>query len=454
MSSVKDLLASAELWRSEPPQLVAGWEDAYPFCAAICSTDAGLSFCRRCPEAIVSSVHATRRPAHGSCPAGVRLLAFEVPSFGEPEVVVLRVAPPDGRRAAAITPVVRVPTASLRRAARETPRGRAWDVLRAVRVLRSPAGRMGWQVAQRQRCADRQRVASATLAQFIVATEEFQGLYRNAVRQRGELERARRLADRLARDAVHVREHERARIAHQIHDTAAQSLVSAVRYLDAATGDLRALDPTRPGSGAGTAVGRTSARGHLEVAQERLRTAIGEMRAILDELIPAGLELGLDQAIRYRHRDLLLEAGLTGTVQGSLPRLQPWVEQVIFGMASEAMTNAARHAGGETLTVECATVRDRVIIVVLDDGRGIARARAHAVEARAAEGQVGEARTVGGHGGLGLAGLARQARWLGGATRIRDRASGGTSIRISVPLNRYRIEVSEASAAPLTGVPA
>ena len=429
--------------------MVAGWEDAYPFCAAICSTDAGLSFCRRCPEAIVASVHGTRRPSQGLCPAGVRLFAFGLPSLDDPEVVVLRVAPPDGRRAAAITPVVRIPQASLRRAARETPQATAGDVLRAVRVLRSPAGRRDWQVARRERSADRQRAASATLAQFIVATEEFQGLYRNAVRQRGELDRARRLADRLARDAVHIGEHERARIAHQIHDTAAQSLVSAVRFLDAATADLGAPDSTGPGPAGRAPIWRTSARRHLGVAQERLRTAIGELRAILDELIPAGLELGLDQAIRYRHRDLLVEAELTGTVKGSLPRLEPWVEQVIFGMVSEAMTNAVRHANGRTLSVECATVRDRVAIVVLDDGRGIARARAQPAEARA-----GEARAARRRGGLGLAGLVRQAHWLGGATRIRDRAGGGTSVRISVPLNRYRIEVSEASAGPPTGVPA
>lgn len=428
--------------------MLAGWEHAYPFCAAICSTDAGLRFCRRCPEAVVSSVFTTRRPAQGSCPAGVRLFAFGLPSLNEPEVVVLRVAPPDARRAAAIAPVVRVPSASLRRAARETPRTRAWDVLRAARILRSPAGLLDWQVTQRERSADRQRAASATLAQFIVATEEFQNLYRNAIRQRTQLQRAQRLADRLARDAVHIREHERARIAHQIHDTAAQSLVSAFRFLDAAAGELPALDPARPGRRGGAAARQGPTSNHLGLARERLQTAIGELRAILGELIPAGLEQGLDQAIRYRHGALLIEAGMTGTVQGSLPRLEPWVEQVIFGMASEAMTNAARHSDGRTLSVECTTARDRVVIVVLDDGRGIARTRTIA-----GEGRVGQAHVDGGRGGLGLAGLVRQASWLSGAMRIRDRAGGGTSIRISVPLTRYRVDPPAAPADPPAGVP-
>jgi len=458
-STLHGVLAAAELWRRDPPQMVAGWEDAYPFCAAVCSTDAGLNLCQRCPEGVVGRAGAAGRPAHGDCPAGVRLVAFPLPPDGS-EVAVLRVSPPDPRRAGAISPVVRVPAAALRRAARETPGALARDLLGAARVLRAPAERLAWQVAQRVRSADRQRAASAALAQFIVATEEFQSLYRNAVRQRGQLERARRLSDRLARDSVHIREHERARIAHQIHDTAAQSLVSAVRFLDAAAGgstsdggaaaDASAISVDgrpgdgRPGDGRPGAP-EGSAR-HLDLARGRLRSAIGELRAILEELIPAGLELGLGQAIRYRHHDLLTESGLSGAVDGSLPRLEPWVEQVLFGMVSEAMTNAARHSGGRTIEVACTTVRDRVVIIVQDDGHGLGRARARG-DGRS------PARADGGHAGLGLAGLVRQARWLGGATSIRPRPGGGTALRISVPWSRYRVQ-APAGQAPAGQAPA
>ena len=450
ISTLDGVLASAELWRPDPARMVAGWEDAYPFCAAVCSTDAGLTFCRRCPEVVVRSVRSTGRIARGHCPAGVRLLAFGSDSPDDPDVFVLRIAPPTPKQAAAVTPVVRVPASSLRRAARETPPANGREVLRAVHTLRSRGGRLDWQVAQRTRSADRQRAASATLAQFIVATEEFHGLYREAIRQRGHLKRAQRLADRLARDAVLVRERERARIALQIHDTAAQSLVSAVRFLDAAADQqgAGAAAKGRTARGAtpeGLAVpGASDATDHLGLAQGRLRTAIGELRAILEELIPPGLKLGLDQAIRYRHRDLLVEVGMTGIVEGGLPRLEPWAEQVIFGMVSEAMTNAARHSGGRSLRVECRTVRDRVVIVVLDDGRGLARVRVPSAEIRGPEMRDGQA--PGGHvgseherGGLGLAGLVQQARWLGGTTLVRDRSGGGTEVRISVPRARYQV---------------
>ena len=52
------------------PQFIAGWEDASPFCAAVCQTDVGLAFCRRCPTSIVDGVVRTGRPSSGTCPAG------------------------------------------------------------------------------------------------------------------------------------------------------------------------------------------------------------------------------------------------------------------------------------------------------------------------------------------------------------------------------------------------
>lgn len=426
---------------SPAPRLVVGWEAAYPFCAAICSTVAGLEFCQRCAEGVVSSVLRTRRAAGGTCGAGVRLLAFPASTrrHRPPEVVVLRVAPPTTRHAGRIAPIAHVAPASLRRAARESPPSRGVDVLRAARRLRSTSGRLAWQVAERKRSADRQRAASATLAQFIVATEELQALYRSAVRQRQELQRARDAADRLARDAVRVRQREHAQIAHQVHDTVAQSMVSAVRFLDAAASEVRAWETPRelPRSRAGRSTAREATEraklegviDHLDLAQERLRAAIHELRAILDELTPAGLAQGLDHAVRFRHQDLLVDAGMNGGVQGSLPRLEPWVEQVVYGMVSEAMTNAARHSGGRTLSVACSTVRDRVVIVVRDDGIGTAGWGA----------RIGTTRRRGASGGLGLVGLLRQARWLGGTVGFRDNVGGGTAVRISIPLSRHLV---------------
>jgi signal transduction histidine kinase len=278
-----------------------------------------------------------------------------------------------------------------------------------------------WQVQQRERGSVRQRAATAALAQFIAVAEEFQDLYRDAQAQRRALARTQRLTDRLAREAVGAREMERARIAHQIHDTAAQSMVSAYRFLSASI----AAGETKSGE---------DARAYGAMALDRLQTAIGEVRSVLGQLVPPGLELGLSQAIRYRHAVLVAEASLAGTVSGELPRLHDAIEQSLYGMVAEAMANAAAHAQARNLDVDLRVVGQRLVIEVRDDGIGLAGAR-HA------------ARAVAGRG-LGLPGIVRQAGWLGGSARISGRAPRGTRVRISIPVQRYRADGGPTAAAP------
>jgi signal transduction histidine kinase len=267
-----------------------------------------------------------------------------------------------------------------------------------------------WQIQQRTRGSDRRRTATAALAQMVATSEEFYELYRDSQLQRRELERNQRRLDLLARQTLRASDMERARIAHQIHDTAAQSMVSAFRFLDAA----RAFAASHPGD---------SVDGYLESASDRLVTAIGEVRAVLADLVPPGLEeLGLAQAINHRVQGLAAESGMEMVVTGDLPRLDDWVEQALYGMSSEALTNAVRHSHARFVSTELRVTRGRAVITVQDDGQGFDPAAA-------------ERRRAG--GGLGLLGIARQARWLGGASSVRSRVGSGTLVRISIPIARH-----------------
>ena len=212
-------------------------------------------------------------------------------------------------------------------------------------------------------------------------------------------------------------------IAHQIHDTAAQSMVSAYRFLDAAR--ARSTGLSEP------------ADALLREASDRVRTAIQEVRAVLDDLLPPGLEeLGLAEALRIRLRDLTADAGAVGVATGDLPRLEGWVEQALYGMAGEAISNAIRHGGAKHISISLREWRRRAIIVIVDDGRGfepatVARRR--------------------GEEGLGLLGMTRQARWLGGRMDLTSRPGSGTQVRISIPLERHRIGITKPAgddAAP------
>lgn len=414
---VARLLRTAELWarapRAREPELVVGWEDSAPYCSAVCTTDVGLAFCRRCPVEVAGRAIDTRRAVSGVCPAGVPLLAFPAPRGARGRAAVLRIGRPGPGQAGSVAELVRVSPRALRSAAGSGDRHDGRTVLAAAHVLRSRASVHRWQVEQRELAANRRRTATAALAQMIATSEDLQLLYGSAQRQRAELARQQRRLDRLAREAFRSQGVERARVAHQIHDTAAQSMVSAYRFLDAARSAAIAGRPATAGS-------------HLDAAGERLQAAIGEVRAVMANLLPPGLEeLGVGRALDGWLGRLTAGSGVGFRVSGEIPHLDGWVEQALYGMAAEAASNAFRHARASSIRVELGTRAGRAVVVVSDDGRGFD-----------ASGSVARRRGE----GLGLLGMRRQAAWLGGRATIRSAPGHGTVVRISIPLGTGRAD--------------
>ena len=401
------------------PALVAGWEDADPFCSTLTSSEDGLRFCRGCPRTLVTKVLETGHAAGGSCVAGVRMLAFPAPRGSRSQVALLRVDAPKAPTAGRVAELVGVPATRIRRAAREAPGAEPAATLEAARTLRSPAGLQEWQISNRARAADRRRHATSALAEMIATTEEFHALLRASERQRAEIERSRRRLDRLAREAVHARDRERARIAHEIHDTATQSMVSAFRFLDAA----QAFPADSP-----------ELRSFLKEASHRLLNAIREVRAVLAELVPPGLEeLGLARATESRIREIAAEHNIGVIFDGDLPRLDDWVEQTLYGMTLEAVRNAVLHGKPSQVSIALRSIRGRAVVIVQDDGTGF------------------DPRSIGPRGdgtGTGLLGISRRATWLGGRAVVRSRPEAGTTVRISIPIQSTRSSPKGAASHP------
>ena len=198
-------------------------------------------------------------------------------------------------------------------------------------------------------------------------------------------------------------------------------MVSAFRYLEA----VKATAPAEP----------AAFRARLQDASDRMSTAIEEVRAVLNDLIPPGLdELGLARALKTRVATLAGETGIDAAVTGMLPRLEATAEQALYGMTLEAVTNAVRHGEATRITVELRTIRGRAVIEITDNGVGFDPVAA------------GRARRA--DGGLGLLGIVRQATWLGGSTSVRSRPGAGARIRISVPIDHtVRARVAAWSSA-------
>lgn len=369
-AAVGRLLAGAGLWsRLEQPSagaerpfvLVAGWDAGHPGCT---------------PEALVAAVLRSGRALADRCPSGGRLLAFPAPAGSRTSVAVLHLDAEPGA-----------------------------TVLAAAHHLRSPDGLVAWQAGQRSRSAERRSTAAAALAQMVDTTEAFHRLYAEANRDRAVAESSATRLDSLARETLRDSDLARSQVAARLHDRAGQSAVSAHRFLEAARA---ALDAGRP----------QQAASHLDAAGEQLLEAMREIRAVLDELVPPGLEeLGVAAALRsYVERSV--PPPIAAEVTGSLPRAARWLEAGLFAMTAEAITNAVLHAAPSSVRIDLRTSRGRGIITVTDDGIGFDPA---AARRRTQE-------------GMGLIGMARRASWLGGRVDVTSRPADGATIRITVPL--------------------
>jgi signal transduction histidine kinase len=254
--------------------------------------------------------------------------------------------------------------------------------------------------------ARRLETALAALAQMTATAEAFRERLEAANQGQSTAELSATRMDGLARETLRDAEAGRVRIAHELHDRAAQGMVSAHRFLEAAEGAL-ARDRSE------------QAAAYIEAAHTGLMAAIGDVRRVLNTLVPPGLEeLGVANALQIHVRDQV-PAGIAASVTGSLPRAEGWLEARLFAMAAEAIRNAVMHARPTSIRIALSALRGTAIITVGDDGAGF--------DPAAAPRQTEE--------GMGLIGMARQASWVGGQVDIASVLGEGTTVRITVPLS-------------------
>lgn len=104
-------------------------------------------------------------------------------------------------------------------------------------------------------------------------------------------------------------------------------------------------------------------------------------------------------------------------VSGPIDRPSAAVAAAAYRIVQEALTNALRHAGAASASVVVACEAERVIVEVLDDGRGLPERP--------------RARPPG--SGHGIAGMRERAQALGGALEAGPVAEGGFRVRACLP---------------------
>jgi signal transduction histidine kinase len=165
----------------------------------------------------------------------------------------------------------------------------------------------------------------------------------------------------------------------------------------------------------------------LAETREEAKETIKEVRRLVDDLRPPAIdEVGLIDAIRHRAAALSTDA-LRYDVTGpeTLPSLPAAVEVAAFRIASEAMTNTAKHSGASRCTVEI-ELDGTLSVTVADNGRGSARATGT---------------------GLGWTSMTERAAELGGSCTISSRAGSGFVVRAVLPLAATLDETDDLKAA-------
>ncbi|WP_168219496.1 response regulator [Limnoglobus roseus] len=219
-----------------------------------------------------------------------------------------------------------------------------------------------------------------------------------------ELASARQLQARLYRQLLTAQEDERSRIARELHDGIAQTLVSLAMGLGFAA------DATQP------ADGQTRLRELSQTANETLV----EIRRMVQGLHPLVLDdLGLVAALKRLAETVTKSHGVRAELvvtAAPAERLPRGLEAALYRITQEALANVAKHASAKTVDVTLEVSGDAINLSIADDGCGFdPTASLHTA------------------GGMGLSGLRERAERFGGTCRIDSHLGAGTTVTVEIP---------------------
>jgi signal transduction histidine kinase len=203
-------------------------------------------------------------------------------------------------------------------------------------------------------------------------------------------------------------EAERNRWARELHDETLQALAMLRMTLSAARrkGDADSLN---------AAV--TDALEHIDGQITSLRGLIAELRpTALDDLgLEAALEAFVDRAARLGG-EIHLEFDLDFEAGRSERRHLPAIEATVYRIAQEAIANAIKHSGAESVRVRVRDVDGLLELRVEDDGRGFDTGLTSS--------------------GYGLHGMRERAEILGGNIDVASSPGEGTTVLARLPSTR------------------
>ena len=216
---------------------------------------------------------------------------------------------------------------------------------------------------------------------------------------------------------------ERARIAHELHDTLFQGFLGASMLLH------DAVEQTPPDF---------ASKPTLKRALRLVHRAIDEGRAAIRGIHTASsAPSSLEEALSNLLNEVAPDRGspLRIFVLGKSRTLNPEIQEELFLIGREAVMNALRHSQATKIEVEIQYLRDLLRVFVRDNGRGI---KAEAVQ-----------RESDSH--WGLRGMRKRAEHIGARFEIWSKTGAGTEVRVAVRVDGARLTTHDCGPSEARG---
>lgn len=205
---------------------------------------------------------------------------------------------------------------------------------------------------------------------------------------------------RLSRRLVEVQEEERRRLAATVHDLVSPNLAAVKINLGMVESLLS--DET------------AEARARLEDTQALLTDTVSSIRGLTTDLRPVVLDFaGLWPAVDSYAQQFSARTGIAVTLSGEAQaRLPADQESLLFRIVQEAMTNCAKHAQAQNISIELHHDAAHARLSISDDGKGFEPDPARPPS------------------GLGLLTMRERAEFAGGSFSLESQPGRGTRISV------------------------
>jgi signal transduction histidine kinase len=223
-----------------------------------------------------------------------------------------------------------------------------------------------------------------------------------------EIKESREKIEQLLKQSISTQEHERKRIARQLHDTILQDISAMLIKMDTIRHHNSLFDPDA-----------------IDDIKIIMINTIDNIYAVIKDLRPSIIDdLGIEASIDWLLNNHLKKKGITYYVDNKFTikrRFPPEIEIALFRMLQEAIINVTRHSNAKNVFVTLEGSESHIAIYLKDDGIGFdtRNLKRHYVE----DGR-----------GLGILGMQERALLVNGELNLQSKPGSGTKVSIRIPL--------------------